>query len=289
MYIRIITSMFFKFLLVSLGIVLLSSLIGLFTGGIHLDLMQYLKNVIRILSSFVHYKDLTITNSSNNTYSMFPAFWGPYFYSVIIFLCAVILSITIGLSLAFIAYILPRKWSNPLLKICSIVEAIPDLFILIVIQYSVIFILNETGYYIFPIVGAQEKVYFVPIVTLAILPSILLFRITYMLIHNELNQTYVLLVQSKGFSKSYIFFVHILRNISFSLLNHSKSIILFILSSLIVFERLFNIYGITHFVTSFPQMEVISFSLILFYLPVFTCLCVARIIIERSTGQKVVV
>lgn len=289
MYIKTMASMLFKFLLVALGIVFISSLIGLFHNGINLDLKQYVENVLKVIVSLIHYNDLTITNERNNTYPMFPTFWEAYFYSMVIFLSAVVLSVIIGIVLAYVVYLLPSKWSKFIMKASSLMESTPDLFILIVIQYVVIFTFKHTGVLLFPIVGAQEKVFLVPILTLSILPSILVFRIIFLLINDELTKTYVSLVKSKGFSKHYIFFIHILRNISFSLLNHSKTIILFILSSLIVFERLFNIYGITHFIIAFPQMEVISFSLILFYLPVFVLLFIVRMVLERTTGQKVVI
>lgn len=220
---------------------------------------------------------------------MFPAFWEPYFYSVTIFICAFLLSIMMGILLAYLTHLLPAAWSTLIIRATNLLESTPDIFILIVIQYTVIFILKETGVLLFPIVGSQEKVFLIPILTLSILPTIMLFRTTYLLVKDEYGKPYVDLIKSRGMSKHFIFFIHILRNITFSLLNHSKSITLFLLSSLIVFERLFNIYGITHFILSFSQMDVICFSLILFYLPVFLLLILIRLIIDKKTGQKVVI
>lgn len=289
MYIKTIGSMALKFVFVVFGIILLTGLIGLFNEGIDPSLRLYMVNIVDISSSLFHTSSLTITNEANNTYPMFPAFWEPYFYSMSIFLSAFLLSVLLGILLAYLTHLLPARWSKFIIRATNLLESTPDIFILIVIQYSVIFILKETGVLLFPIVGSQEKVYFLPIVTLSILPTIMLFRIIYLLVNDEYSKPYVDLIKSRGVSKHSIFFIHILRNISFSLLNHAKSIILFLLSSLIVFERLFNIYGITHFILSFSQMDVICFSLIMFYLPVFLLLILIRLIIDRKTGQKVVV
>jgi peptide/nickel transport system permease protein len=289
MYLKTITSMALKFVFVVFGIILLTGLIGLFNEGVDLSLKQYMFNTVDISLSLFHSNSLTITNEANNTYPMFPSFWEPYFYSVSIFLSAFILSVLLGILLAYFTHLLPVRWSKLIIRTTNLLESTPDIFILIVIQYSIIFILKETGVLLFPIVGAQEKVYVVPIVTLSILPTIMLFRIIYLLVNDEYSKPYVDLIKSRGMSKHWIFFIHILRNISFSLLNHTKSIILFLLSSLIVFERLFNIYGITHFILSFSQMDVICFSLIMFYLPVFLLLILIRLIIDQKTGQKVVI
>ena len=289
MNLKSIGSMVLKFVFVLFGIVLLTGLIGLFNEGVDLSLKQYMLNIVEISTSLVHSGSMTITNESNNSYPMFPAFWEPYFYSVSIFLSAFLLSVLLGIFLAYLTHLLPSRWSKFILRATNLLESTPDIFILIVIQYSVILILKETGVLLFPIVGSQEKVYFVPIVNLSILPTIMLFRIIFLLVSDEYGKTYVDLIKSRGMSKHSTFFIHVLRNIAFSLLNHSKSIILFLLSSLIVFERLFNIYGITHFILSFSQMDVICFSLIMFYLPVFVLLILIRTIVDWKTGQKVAI
>ncbi|MFI8684956.1 ABC transporter permease subunit [Rossellomorea sp. NPDC077527] len=289
MYLKSIGSMVLKFVFVLFGIILLTGLIGLFNEGVNLSLKQYLTNLKDISSSLLHSNAMTITNEANNSYPMFPSFWEPYFYSVSIFISAFLLSVFMGILLAYLTHLLPTGWSKFIIRVTNLLESTPDIFILIVIQYSVIFFLKETGVLLFPIVGSQEKVYLIPILTLSILPTIMLFRITYLLVNDEYGKSYVDLIKSRGMSKHFIFFIHILRNITFSLLNHSKSIILFLLSSLIVFERLFNIYGITHFILSFSQMDVICFSLIMFYLPVFVLLILIRVIIDKKTGQRVVI
>ncbi|MCP3740501.1 hypothetical protein NLX69_12640 [Rossellomorea sp. BNER] len=54
-------------------------------------------------------------------------------------------------------------------------------------------------------------------------------------------------------------------------------------------SKLLEITCYTLVVVGFTKMEVIGFSLIMFYLPVFLLLIIIQILIERKTGQKVVI
>jgi peptide/nickel transport system permease protein len=283
-----LAAMLMKFLFVSLGIVMISGVVGLFTNGINLSLGAYLKNIWQILVSLTSPSEITITNESNNTYSMFPTFWSYYLYSIIIFISSILLATLTAFTLTYFTVQLPKKASTIMLKILNFLESLPDLFIIIIIQFSVIVIFKRTGVLLAPVAGGNDPVYFLPIVALSILPAIFIFRMCLLLVEDELTKPYVDLALSKGFKKMYIFTTHIVRNIMPSLMNHMKSFILILLSNLIVFERLFNIYGITHFIFAFPQVDVISFSLILFYIPIFILLMISNVIIYLTTGQKVV-
>lgn len=283
---RSIMLMVVKFFFVSLGLILISGFIGLFTNGISLDFKQYILNVWEIIRSLSNPGEMTITNELGNTYSMFPTFWAYYNYSLIIFLGSLLLAVMIAFILTFMTIRLPRKLSAYLLKVLSLLESIPDIFIIIIIQFTVIVTFKRTGILLAPVAGGNDPVYILPIVTLSILPTIFIFKLLLLFVEDELTKPYVELAESKGLGKVYIFSMHIIRNFSSSLMNHMKSFILILLSNLIVFERLFNIYGLTHFILAFPQIDVICFSLILFYMPIFIILTAVGIFIRLKTGQE---
>lgn len=289
MFYKSIAGMGLKFLYVSLGIVMISAIIGLFTNGIQISFEAYMKNIWLIIQSLSSPAEITITNNQNNTYSMFPTFWSYYFYSVIIFLSSILLATFVAFVLTYFTIQLPEKVSKVLLKVLSFLESLPDLLIIIIIQYAVIVFFKRTGILLAPVAGGNDPVYLLPILALSILPAIFIFRMSLLLVEDELTKPYVDLARSKGFKKMYIFTTHIVRNILPSLMNHMKAFILILMSNLIVFERLFNIYGITHFIFSFPQVDVICFSLIMFYLPIFLLLMVCNVIIQLTTGQRVVI
>jgi len=114
----------------------------------------------------------------------------------------------------------------------------------------------------------------------------MIYRINLHLVNEEWKKPYIELAKSKGFNKRYIFFSHVLRNIVPSLFSHSKTIVLYLLSSMVIFEKLFNVYGIFTFITSYPNPNVIAFTLIMFFLPVFILYALITTLIEKNTGQR---
>ncbi|RLQ93316.1 ABC transporter permease subunit [Falsibacillus albus] len=280
---------FLKFIYVIIGIVLLSAFTGLFRNGIHLDLFVYMNSVGHIIFSFFNPDNLVVQAANMAKYSIFPSFWEFYRYSIILFLSSFFLSILIGIMLGFFAMLLPEKILRVLKGHLSFLEALPDLFTIVAVQFFIIQYFKSTGMLIFPVAGTfDDRPYFLPILVLSIVPSIQMFKISILLMTAEASKPYIEFVRSKGFHRTYLLSVHLLRNIAPNILNHGKSIILFLLSNMVIFERLFNINGITTFMITYPEPNIIAFSLTLFYLPIFLFFASMNIIIHIFTGQKVV-
>ncbi|RDI45531.1 hypothetical protein [Falsibacillus pallidus] len=98
-----------KFLYVILGIILLSSLIGLFSNGIHLDAILFFKYIKHIIYSFIQPDQLIVIGMNGASYSIFPTIWPFYNYSQILFFSSFLLSILIGMILSYVTMILPEK------------------------------------------------------------------------------------------------------------------------------------------------------------------------------------
>ena len=276
-----------RFIYVAIGIILISAFVGLFTDGIQLEFTLFVDNVLHIVKSLIFPENLLILGATNRQYSIFINFWDYYVYSLIIFLAALCISIIIGLFITYLTILLPQKLNDGVSKIISLLESLPDLFIIIIIQFSVIYYFKQTGTLLFPVAGSsQNNTYLLPIFTLALIPSFMIYRINLHLVNEEWKKPYIDLAKSKGFNKSYIFFSHVLRNVVPSLFSHSKTIVLYLLSSMVIFEKLFNIYGIFTFITSYPNPNVIAFTLIMFFLPVFILYALITTLIEKNTGQR---
>lgn len=276
-----------RFLYVVLGIVLLSAFVGLFTNGIQLDFTLFLDNVWHIVTSLIAPQKLIILGPTNHEYSIFLNFWDYYFYSLTIFISALCIAIIFGLLITYFTVLLPKKINDMVSRTVSLLESLPDLFIIMLIQFSVILYFKQSGHLLFPVAGSsQNQTYFLPIVTLALIPSFMIFRINLHLVSEEWNKSYVELARSKGFNKTEIFFFHVLRNITPSIFSHSKTIVLYLLSSMVIFEKLFNIYGIFTFIMSYPNPNVIAFTLIMFFVPIFLIYAVITSLIEKYTGQR---
>ena len=276
-----------RFFYVALGLIFLSAFVGLFTDGFHLGIGLFVSNVIGILESFVSPDELSIIGPNGKEYTIFLQFWDHYFYSLVIFLSAFLLALGAGILLAYITAFLPENRFNSVSKTVSLLEALPDLFIIIVIQFAVLFYFKQTGTLLFPVASTgQNKSYMLPVLALALIPSLMVYKVILFLVKDELEKPYVNLAKGKGISKSMLFFRHILRNIIPSIFSHSKSILLLLLSSMVIFEQIFNINGIFTFIITYPEPNVIAFTLILFYMPIFLLYALVTLLIGKTTGQR---
>lgn len=276
-----------RFFYVAIGLILISAFIGLFTHGIQLNARLFLSYIVQILESLVFPTNLSVIGPNGLKYSIFLQFWNYYFYSLTIFLSALLLSLTIGVVLAYLTTLLSERRFNFVSKTISLLESLPDLFIIMVIQFGVLFYFKQTGTLLFPVASTgQSKSYVLPVLALALIPTLMVYKVILFLVRDELEKSYTNLAKSKGFTNTHIFFHHILRNIAPSIFSHSKSILLLLLSSMVIFEQIFNINGIFTYIITYPEPNIIAFTLILFYLPIFLLYAVVTMIIGKTTGQR---
>src|SRR5699024_11723242 len=80
---------------------------------------------------------------------------------------------------------------------------------------------------------------------------------------DELNKSYVDLAKSRGLNDSELLFNHVLRNAIISIFAHSKSILWFMLSNLLLIEYVFNLAGLMRFMFDFYSPEVLTVGLLL--------------------------
>lgn len=281
-----------KFLVGILGIICISAIPSLFSNGIHIGWHPYWESLTKIIHSLLHAKDMVYPKQSAARvfeYNVFPNYWSYYGYSLSIFSSAFGASLIISLVLTFVTVLQSSKIIKFIVSLLSFLESIPDLLIIAILDFLVIFIFNKTGILLFNIAGAFERTYFVPILTLAILPSILFFRIFLIAVLDEEIELYVELAKSKGLKKSRVVLVHIYRNALITLCTHLKSVFFVLLSNLVIVEYVFNITGITWYIFDHPQPEIIALSILLFFIPVYLIMACIRLFVENLTGKKVVV
>lgn len=285
-----------RFVFVVFGLIVMTAAASVFFEGFKLDFGLFIDNLVLIVKTLIFPENLTVTTGERvsingevqgTEYSIFTSFWDYYNYSLIIFISALLLAIVIGILLTYLTILIPGRRREVITKIVSLFEALPDLFIIMVIQFAVIFYYKQTNVLLFPVAGTGiNRSYFLPIIALALIPTFMIFKVILHLTNDEIEKQYVTLAKSKGFNRTVIFFRHILRNILPSIFTHSKSVVLYLLSSLVIFELIFNIYGIITYIKNYPEPNVIAFSLIMFYLPIFVLYALITAIIEKTTGQR---
>ncbi|MDF2790671.1 MAG: hypothetical protein K0S80_3772, partial [Neobacillus sp.] len=228
-----IVSKCIKFAASVIGIILVGCLPALFKG-ISINIPGYLSQVDIILHQLVHINEIKYPYNGS-VYYLFPSIVNPYFYSMIILFGSLIFSFVIALAGLLITYYLPVTFKRIVLFIAFIGESLPDVSIIVLFQFIVIGLLQETGILVMNVVqGFTSRIYLMPILCLSVLPACFFFRMMVILSSEQEKMDYVEFAKSKGLMSGQIFFKHILRNIMPSLVSYSKSIILMLLSNLVL-------------------------------------------------------
>lgn len=261
-----------RILSIILTIITLGAFISLFQNGIHLSLASFWKNFIHLIDALIHPASMTFQAESlmaNAKYDVFPGFLEFYFYTLSILFLGFLLSLGLAFLLILITFQLSLKKRMVLIRSSAILESIPDVFVIVLAQMFFVFLFKKTGILVFEVVGGAERPYALPLLTYSILPTIFLYRTLMLIFEEELMKPYVELATGKGLSVLRVLMIHVFRNSVVSLINHSKMIISFMLSNLIMLEILFNTYGLTWFLINHPTYEIATMSVILMFIPLF--------------------
>ncbi|MBY6038222.1 ABC transporter permease subunit [Fictibacillus nanhaiensis] len=178
-------------------------------------------------------------------YDVFPDVFDRYMYSMTIFFSALLTGLLAALVLTFITTLLPKFLQRVIYGVLTLLESLPDLFIVVVLQVSVIYIYKATGILVANVSNVYNNpIYLLPILTLAVLPTIQLFKITLLLMKEEQHKPYVTVARAMGLGRLYITLKHVFRNILTSLFQYYKTIFVFMLSNLFIVEYVFNLNGV---------------------------------------------
>ncbi|MBP2243160.1 oligopeptide transport system permease protein [Cytobacillus eiseniae] len=123
-----------------------------------------------------------------------------------------------------------------------ILQSIPDFFIVICLQWLVIFtfpslkLFSQTNWYGF----------IIPAILVSVYPMMYMARITSAALSNEDGQYYIQVAKAKGFPMAIVTTRHILRNSLQSILPHITSLMIHTLSSLLIVEYLIGYEGLAY-------------------------------------------
>jgi ABC-type dipeptide/oligopeptide/nickel transport system permease component len=181
---------------------------------------------------------------SGKYYPITDVFADSYLYSFLILLLAFILAITISIVFTYFIMLLPKKFNRFVNQLLDLLDALPDVFIVVLLQLFIIWLYKKSGYLLFDIYTlGEERIYFLPIICLAVLPITYLLKNFIFQLKEEEVKPYIEFSYSKGFSKFYTLWVHLFRNVWIHFFYHSKPVFLLMLSNLLIIELLFNING----------------------------------------------
>ncbi|SEN34945.1 peptide/nickel transport system permease protein [Terribacillus saccharophilus] len=281
---------FFSYLVLGLVAILLVSCIpSVFSAGF----FGYWHNVFHLVEQVMDPSQWVYTTPFNRTYSITSFFGDAISYSMTILILALVTGFGGGLLFAVLSFLLPKRVVEPLKRLGNIAESIPDVLIAFGIQLLVVFLYKQFGFLLlqFSSVGSDE-IYILPILIIAILPFFSFYRIVLSMLEEEQQKDYVVLAKSKGLSKSYILFVHMLRNILPTAFLHTKVITWATMSTIPAIEYIMNLYGITSILKDLLLRDgsnaiEIFFILVFFFIPFYIIYGVAdRVLVRERTVKQ---
>lgn len=256
-----------------IGIVLISAAPALFNSKAFFDLSSYFTALKSIFTAFVTPADWTLIYMHPSTYEMMPFSFsdflsGPYLYSMPILLMALALAFFTAFLLTILALLSKGFTRRLLLQIAKVLQSLPDFSYVFLIQIAVVTIFEKTGLLVLNFYSlGGDRIFLAPVLCLAVLPTLLFFKLFMLLYEKELEQSYVDLALSKGLSRFEVVWKHCTSNVLKSVLIQSKSIVWLTLSSLLIIEYLFGINGILYYLRSDFSPAGIAFILLAIFTP----------------------
>lgn len=273
-----------KFVLSVAGIILIGAFPDLFSG-VQLDFSGYFLSLESLFSSIIHPNGLDYIISGVKR-PLFPKILEPWSYSIILLFSAFFIAFAVSLATTYFTMLLSEKTRDKIKFVLFSLESVPDVLIIEIFTLIVIGLYKETGFLFLNIATyGAAKAYTLPIIVLAVLPTILLYRTMILGFEEETNQPYVDLARSKGLGIHHLLVSHIFRNALIHIFQHSKFTIWFMLSNLLVVEYIFNIHGLLYFMFMQNSAEVFTIGLFLLFLPIFVLFSIGQVFIERIIGR----
>ncbi|MGR3765814.1 ABC transporter permease subunit [Rossellomorea sp. NS-SX7] len=280
---------FKNFILSAAGIILMGGLPVLISGLANKDLhwAAYWTTIKEILNALIHPSELTYkVIGGQKERDLFPYLWEPVQYSLTVLFSSFFLAMLMAVILTIITMMFSERIRQSIKFGFYLLETLPDLLIILLLQLVILYYYKQSGEVLVGIAATyEEKVYVLPILVLAILPTIQLYRLTILTFEKEEKKDYVLLAKSIGFGRFFILIVHILRNAIITVFFQSKKTIWFMLSNLFVVELLFNIPGITRFLMSTLQPTLFTLALFSIFIPLFLFYHVGEFVLSRKANR----
>ncbi|MBW3110237.1 ABC transporter permease subunit [Bacillus sp. MCCB 382] len=249
--------------------ILLISCIPYLFEGFKPTIHVYFQSIGKVLMSLTSIKDLEFSTGRNVFRPIFPTIISPLKDSLVLMGGSLMLSIVISLIVAFIIVNFKKKVIDVFQEVFTYVQAVPDIFYIIVLQVLVVWFYQRTNLQFLNFASyGEEKAIILPILSLSITPTMIITKLLISQMLDELSKSYANLAIAKGLTFRRVIFVHVLRNTIYSCFHYSKTIILFFLTNLLIVEYLFNVPGIMSFILQYPYPEVFFIGLLFIYYPI---------------------
>ncbi|WP_377887485.1 ABC transporter permease subunit [Alkalihalobacillus sp. R86527] len=296
-----------QFLLTSIGIFLIGSLpYLLFNMKSQLEVLKMierkeLNNTLFLSDNIVMNVDAYFGNivdtvgiifSGNTTqyyargseHPLFPEFWDAYIQSMQYLIVSLIVALGLAILLTILTMQLPKHRRGIPKAFLFVMESLPDIFIILLTQITIIWIYKKTEILLFNIGNAfDERAILLPVLVLSLLPALYIYKYLLLSFEDEEKLLYVELARGKGLNRNRILLIHIFRNSIFTLFNHFKGIFLFALANLVMLEVIFELNGFMTFIfeNGVLNNEIVTMGLFMIFLPSFLFFAITQWFLEK--------
>ncbi len=231
------------------------------------DTEGYFNSVKDLIVKIFTFSDLTY----DGQHEMLPAVMDRFFYSMGTLGIAFFTASAFAFMLSNSIVLFFEKKKDYILSFIEIIRSVPDVLWMFLLQALVIWIFKTYGLKLAQTVslGSDDQAFLLPLISLSLPIFLFITQIIVLKIFEELDKQYITLAKAKGLSYLYMLNVHVIRNITWDLLGHFKSIIWMMLSTLLMVEYIFNLDGLMLFNLKHISVELFVFSCILFFTPFF--------------------
>lgn len=271
-----------------ISIVCFPYLLSFRDGGMKIDFSLFKEKFMAILHSFMKIEWFSFLSNFFQEEGQHM-----YVYTMKILTTSLFIVWIVGIIVAISIMLLPPRVRKGIVHIIHFTSTAPELLILFLLQFGMIYIYKTYGIKLFQLYGFFNKEpFFAPIVIVSFLPTIFFIQIILKEFADEEQQDYVLFARSKGLPYMAIYFKHIIRNIFPLFIIHFRTITWFLLTTIFVMENLFSIRGylagLRRILFYSPSAYLVG--LFLFALPIVITTMLASIIttlIKRKENSSI--
>lgn len=281
-----------KYVLGLIGILLISCAPILFSSEHFFDFRLYFKTCWQVVNQLRHPAEWQLDYAVPGSFetidvSFIQYLSGPYLYSMPILFAALLTAVFLAFMLAVLVTLSQGRVKLIGQQSAKVLESFPDFAYIFLIQIAVVQIYLATDYLVLDFYSIGDNlVYLAPILCLAVLPTLLFFKLFVLLFEAEWKQPYVDLAKAKGLGNTEILLKHCTSNVLKSLFFQSKSIVWLTLSSLLIIEYLFGIDGILYYLRSDFTPKGITFILVTVFTPFFLFYAVGELMINKERIER---
>ncbi|MGB2992764.1 MAG: ABC transporter permease subunit [Paenisporosarcina sp.] len=233
---------------------------------------EYIETLQFHVTSLLNFREISVDHFIGREVRqvlVFPQLFENIIYSLQLLFLALVAAIIFALVGTFITMLMSEKARSRVKLVFYFLESFPDILIILLAQLVVVVIFEQTGVLVSKIAVIDERIYWLPVLCLMLLPMVQLYRLSMLTFEAEERQMYVELARSLGFGKLFILFLHILRNAIISVFFQSKKTMWFMLSNLFILELMFHIPGIMYYMYEHLSGILFLVTVLSFFLPVF--------------------